>query len=280
MYTVRPRSVIPPIPFGLGVEMDHVIGSKWVINELYRLGFSISYNEVTRFKQNFVQNINVEDVILSTHPADSFTHWIADNVDHNIATIDGKHTFHGMGIVSATTGSFGRDITPREHTIPRQKLLKASEVVANKGVKIVQYISSSNPGLYTTLFKPLEEIHIPYTPPISIKYDLIWHSGYYFRNMSNMRPSWSGFMQDVNVGAYPSVNLLPIIDLNPSDQTCLYSTLLYIESQAKKLNITTPSITFDQPLWIKATDKSMNIVCRLGGFHTLMSFNGQHRHNE
>ena len=37
-------------------------------------------------------------------------------------------------------------------------------------------------------------------------------------------------------------------------------------------------ITFDQPLWIKAmdiiTNKSMNIVCRLGGFHTLMSFMG------
>ena len=39
-----------------------------------------------------------------------------------------------------------------------------------------------------------------------------------------------------------------------------------------------PCITFDQPLWIKAIEiirsKSMKIVCRLSGFHTLMSFVG------
>ena len=43
----------------------------------------------------------------------------------------------------------------------------------------------------------------------------------------------------------------------------------------------TPCITFDQPLWLKAieisTEKSLNIVCRLGGFHTLMSFSGSIR---
>ena len=77
-------------------------------------------------------------------------------------------------------------------------------------------------------------------------------------------------MQDANSGDYPSksdVHLLPIIDLNPSDPTCIYSTLLYIESQTKKLNIVTSCITFDQPLWVKDMDiiknKSMNIVCRV-----------------
>jgi hypothetical protein len=44
------------------------------------------------------------------------------------------------------------------------------------------------------------------------------------------------------------------------------------------LDIPTPCITFNQPLWLKATDiikaKSMKIVCRLGGFHTMMSFMG------
>ena len=40
----------------------------------------------------------------------------------------------------------------------------------------------------------------------------------------------------------------------------------------------TPAITFDQPLWLKALgiakSKGLNIVCRLGGFHTPMSFLG------
>ncbi|KAG1655293.1 hypothetical protein GQR58_024613 [Nymphon striatum] len=31
VFAARPRSVIPPIMFGLGVELDHVFGSKWLI---------------------------------------------------------------------------------------------------------------------------------------------------------------------------------------------------------------------------------------------------------
>ena len=90
LYAVRPRSILPPILFGLGVEMDHVTGSKWVITELNKLGFCVSYDEVTRFKQNVVQITNVEDFISASHSGSSFTQWIADNVDHNLATIDGK----------------------------------------------------------------------------------------------------------------------------------------------------------------------------------------------
>ena len=56
---------------------------------------------------------------------------------------------------------------------------------------------------------------------------------------------------------------LPIIDLNPSDETCIYSTLLFV---------------FDQPLWLKAfgiiEESKLNIVSRMGGFHTMMSFMG------
>ena len=37
-------------------------------------------------------------------------------------------------------------------------------------------------------------------------------------------------------------------------------------------------MTFDQPLWLKAVEivkaKSLNIVCRLGRFHVMMSFMG------
>ena len=41
-----------------------------------------------------------------------------------------------------------------------------------------------------------------------------------------------------------------------------------------------PSITFDQPLWLKAEisiEKSLNVIVHLGGFHTLMSFVGSIR---
>ena len=53
---------------------------------------------------------------------------------------------------------------------------------------------------------------------------------------------------------------------------------MFVYDQAKKLNVSVPSITFDQPLWLKAVgiveDAQLKIVCRLGGFHTMMSFLG------
>ena len=71
---------------------------------------------------------------------------------------------------------------------------------------------------------------------------------------------------------------LAIWDLNPSNETCIYSTLLYIEKQALQLDISIPCVIFDQPLWIKAIEiiksKSLKIACQLGGFYTMMSFVG------
>ena len=42
------------------------------------------------------------------------------------------------------------------------------------------------------------------------------------------------------------------------------------------MNILTPCVTFDHPLWYKASriiaKKKLNIICHLGVFHTYMSF--------
>ena len=72
--------------------------------------------------------------------------------------------------------------------------------------------------------------------------------------------------------------MLPIIDLNLSDKTCICTVLLFVIEQSKKLGVTMPSITSDQFLWIKAleiiTAKRLDIVPLLGGFDLLMSFYG------
>ena len=70
--------------------------------------------------------------------------------------------------------------------------------------------------------------------------------------------------------------MLPFIDVSPSDQSCIYSTLLHIIDQAWQKKIFTPSVTFDQPLQIKSVEivkaKGLKIVTRMGGFHALLSF--------
>ena len=62
VLAARPRSVIPPGPFGLAVEMGHVFGSKWLITELSRLGFSVSYDEVTRFKESVIADTDGTEI--------------------------------------------------------------------------------------------------------------------------------------------------------------------------------------------------------------------------
>ena len=102
--------------------------------------------------------------------------------------------------------------------------------------------------------------------------------GHFFKKE---QPQWSGFMQRHVTGDHPgksSFSFLPIINLNLSDESCIFSTLLFVQHQARQLNIPTPCVTFDQPLYIKAFEivdaKDMKIVLKLGGFHMLMSFLG------
>ena len=86
-------------------------------------------------------------------------------------------------------------------------------------------------------------------------------------------------------GEYPgqsSVTFLPMIDLDPNDSSCIYSTLKFVSSQAGKYNVTLV-VTLDQPLCWKAltiirsqpTDNALkDVVLSLGGFHMEMSFLG------
>jgi hypothetical protein len=92
-------------------------------------------------------------------------------------------------------------------------------------------------------------------------------------------------MQTVTNGQHPgqsAVEMLGIIDLSPSDETCIYSSLVYAIQQAVSAKLPTPCITFDQPLYIKSVDISkksnLNVVLKLGGFHTILSYLGSIGH--
>ena len=87
----------------------------------------------------------------------------------------------------------------------------------------------------------------------------------------------------VQKGDHPgnaSVMFLPMLNLDPTDMSCVYSTLIFLT--------TTPVITFDQPLWWKSQIIVMNeeneshlkssIVLRLGGLHTEISYFGSIGH--
>ena len=78
-----------------------MFGSRWLIDELFRLGFSISYSEVNRFKQSVLQHES-EHQSINVAPT-TFIQWSGDNVDHDTVTLDGSGTFHGMGAIATST---------------------------------------------------------------------------------------------------------------------------------------------------------------------------------
>lgn len=99
-------------------------------------------------------------------------------------------------------------------------------------------------------------------------------------------PNWQGMMNIVHsVSDHPgksSVTFVPMIDMYPSDPTCILSTLSFICDLAAKHKIA-PIVTFDQPLFFKASEiiynspeRSLlkNITLMLGSFHTLMNVLG------
>lgn len=202
-------------------------------------------------------------------------HYVTDNVDHNVATIDGTGTFHGMGIIACITPGM-------QQNKPVPKIQVTAADIAVVGRINIQYFK----------FPPIRE-PIVYQPlallPADNKtsqLDILWETSLL---LHSQRPSWSGMMQMLHLGEHPgraSVTFLPMIDLDPSDESCIYSTLRFVAIQALQYDVT-PVLTFDQPLFWKAltiiqsqpsNNELKRIVLRLGGFHMQMSFLGSIGH--
>ena len=263
------KSVLP-LQFGLSVSMDNKFSSRWLINTLHRFGFACSYEELIRYKQNIVQSENVDNVLLSQKG--EFIQYVGDNTDHDINTIDGKNTHHGLGSIIISNGSFGNQPIERNR-VPRLSKQNWSTVTNNEGIPILEF-SGTGDVLRRTRIETLSEID-EWKPNAC---DLLWICA---RNLKSNIPNWSGFMSGFTLGTNTKVSgvcMLPIIDLHATDPNALFSLLSFISKQCQRVQISETAVTFDQPLYIKAYEivhsTGMKIFVRLEGFHQCMSFLG------
>ena len=122
----RPRNVLPPLQIGLAIQMHHHFRSRYLLDTLSAKGLCASYQEVQNFERvAAVQNGGELNGKVSD---DSILLFVGDNVDHNICTLDGKNTFHGMGIIAALKyGIFSTDVIKRRN-VSNTELLAASKV--------------------------------------------------------------------------------------------------------------------------------------------------------
>ena len=281
VQAVKPRSVLCPIPLRLGVELEKTFGSKWLLNHPAKLGFSFSADEVPLFKQSASQySKEYHNEALEKNNNESFIQWSADNVDHNILILTGKGTFHGMRIISMTSSTSGsKSPVVIKHL---KKKLPSTAFIDDIGIPILNFLGSSAQGLRKLKLKPSSELMSPYSLPAEWNYDMLWHVSRFNKISSGSSRHWSRFMQDItkrlDFNKEARINFLPMIDLNPGDESCIYSALKFITEEAKKFGILVPCVTFDQPLWLKAigiiAETGLKIVARLGGFYTTISFPG------
>ena len=150
-----------PLLFGLGIELDKTFGSKWLTNHLSRLGLCISNDEVLRCLN--AENIDNEGENVT------FMQWVTDNVDHNIVTLTGKGTFHGMGIISITYPHSRYN----QQTVARLKHgKKTSEAIKNKGIELHHFLGSSSNGLINLKLKLIHQLMHPHPLPKEVSYNI------------------------------------------------------------------------------------------------------------
>jgi len=53
---------------------------------------------LNRYKQSDIDSENIDSLLTVYFPG-TFTQWVKDNVDHNVEALDGRGTWHGIGIL-------------------------------------------------------------------------------------------------------------------------------------------------------------------------------------
>ena len=80
-------------------------------------------------------------------------------------------------------------------------------------------------------YDKLVEYHTEYPTRVDLIWDILF-------SIKSPRPAWSGLMQMINkTGNHPgksSILFLPMLDIEPGDITCIYSTMMYVSEHAAR----------------------------------------------
>ena len=150
---------------------------------------------------------------------------MADNVDHNVNILDGLNTFHGMGMIVTIKPAQKLKISVPGITVNFEDI----EAVGKVNIKHLTFPCT---GLNELTYNTLTALDHKNT-----KIDAIELLRDISLCLTRPLPSWSGTLQMVHVGPNPgpsSAIFLPLIDLNPSDVHCIYSTLTFICGHAQR----------------------------------------------
>ena len=226
------------------------------------------------FDGQIIQNENTEVY-------EKFEQFVGDNVDITIRSQYGNTAFHAMGQIKITTP--GQDKDGAESVIERRNFKREERLrmIQALSIKLRSYVPLKVNGLGTIKFGTLQKLQRKFEYNSSCYADVAFYASWllYVRNEAGSTPAnWKGFMKSLhrsNVKESSHIEFLPIIDQPPDSYSTVYTTLVECLQKSENRPVV---ITFDLPLWIKASrivlEKKFPIVVRVGGFHALKSFLG------
>ena len=142
----------------------------------------------------------------------------ADNVDHNIITIDGKGTSHGMGVIAAVTPG-----KQTNHLILRSQISELKLTENKTKISILDYRFAKH-AWHEVVFEDL-----PRFLDSDNRIDILWEVPLGFKEAT---PHWHGMMHILHQGSqHPgqsSVKFLSMINLHSGEKSCIVSTLDFI----------------------------------------------------
>ena len=102
----KPRHVLqrePPLPVYIGLNVHQITRSKKLINYLFQMGLSISYNRVIELEEwiatSVCERFKEDGVVVPANLRKGlFTVGALDNIDHNPSSTTAVGAFHGCGI--------------------------------------------------------------------------------------------------------------------------------------------------------------------------------------
>ncbi|KAE8738446.1 hypothetical protein FOCC_FOCC016069 [Frankliniella occidentalis] len=201
-----------------------------------------------------------------------------------LKTLTGHGTFHNMGGIQCTAPKSANQTIIK---IPRMKGKLAVDVSKGRA-PILPYAKAANVGLKTLTLEHVNVQRMTNAMLKAIRKDLVWISGCCLPSRLD-RPltailGYSGFMEIAHTLSGPcdvsGVDVLPFINLDPTDRSCVYSALRFALLQCDEQRQKSCIATLDLPLYMKAVDITLtseeleNVIVILGGFHMAMSFLG------
>ena len=136
--------LLAPLQVALGMQVHHVTGSKFMVQQLNKLGFVVSYSEVQLFERSAAVNKGTD----LPQEFDNTTHTLhlnADNADDTIATLDGYGQLHSMAMMASVSPGIWAN---RRRKIPRKSKV-SSDDFSDVGTVLIRFPDWewTNPGM-------------------------------------------------------------------------------------------------------------------------------------